>query len=186
MANMSLKIESRANKALLRELPFSNLWPAQFNNLFKNSSFNTNSFLPTKKDLDCLTSIHDLDLFNLNTHEKRSNNLDDNYYLQITRCKYYSPHSFNQLKETFNVSTDRYNKFSLLHNNIRSLKKNLENLQTHLLDELAYHFDVIGVTETRIKQDAFIDFNPSMPNYNFEFVHTPLAAGFVHTPLAAE
>ena len=179
MANMSLKIESRANKALLRELPFSNLWPAQFNNLFKNSSFNTNSFLPTKKDLDRLTSIHDLDLFNLNTHEKRSNNLDDNYYLQITRCKYYSPHSFNQLKETFNVSTDCYNKFSLLHNNIRSLKKNLENLQTHLLDELAYHFDVIGVTETRIKQDAFIDFNPSMPNYNFEFVHTPLAAGGV-------
>jgi hypothetical protein len=28
-------------------------------------------------------------------------------------------------------------------------------------------------------QDAFIDFNPSMPNYNFEFVHTPLAAGGV-------
>jgi hypothetical protein len=52
-------------------------------------------------------------------------------------------------------------------------------LQTHLLDELAYHFDVIGVTETRIKQDAFIDFNPSMPNYNFEFVHTPFAAGGV-------
>ena len=108
-------------------------------------------------------------------HEKRSNNANDNFYSQI-RCKYYSPHSFNQLKETSNVSTDCNNQFSLLHNNIRSLKKNLE---THLLDELAYNFDVIGVTETRIKQDVVTDFNPSMPNYNFEFVHTPLAAGGV-------
>ena len=164
---MSLKAKSKANKALLRELPFSTLWPAQFNALFKNNSFN-NYPLPTKNDLERLTSIHDLDLFNLNMHDGRfNNNSNDNCYLQIKPCKYYSPNSFSQLKNTLNVPiADRQNKFSVLHNNIRSLKKNLERLQSHLLDELAYHFDIISVTETRIKQDA-LDFNPSIPNYNF-------------------
>ena len=33
---MNLKEQKRANKALLRELPFFELWPAQFNNLFSN------------------------------------------------------------------------------------------------------------------------------------------------------
>ena len=65
---MNLKEQKRANKALLRELPFFELWPAQFNNLFSN----VNS-LPTKRDLERLSSIYDLDLFSLNLlHDNRS------------------------------------------------------------------------------------------------------------------
>ena len=57
---------------------------------------------------------------------------------------------------------------TLFHNNVCSLKSNLENLQTHLLNELDFHFNIIGVTETRITVI-----------YNFEYVPTPLSAGGV-------
>ena len=69
---------------------------------------------------------------------------------------------------------------SLFHTNIRSLKRNLESLQTHLLDELNFHFNVLGITETRINNSLEnLDFNPSIPHYNFEYVPTPLSAGGV-------
>ena len=60
-----------------------------------------------------------------------------------------------------------------------SLKSNLQNLQTHLLNELDFHFNIIGVTETRITNSNFIDFNPNIAGYNFEYVPTPLSAGGV-------
>ena len=67
----------------------------------------------------------------------------------------------------------------MLHNNVRSLKRNLEKLQTHLLQELNFNFSVIGITETKIRDNNFFDFNPTMENYKFEFVPTPLASGGV-------
>ena len=121
-----------------------------------------------------LLSIHDLDLFSLNSHTNI--NLDYNLSLRPIRSNYYSPYSFSQLpKSIINESS-----FSLIHNNIRSLKRNGENLQSHLLNELNCHFSVIGITETRIKKsDIPLDFNMDIPNYNFEFVPTPLNAGCV-------
>ena len=67
----------------------------------------------------------------------------------------------------------------MLHNNIRSLRRNLENLQVHLLDELGHHFSVVGVSETKITKTSLLDFNPSIAGYEFEYVPTPLAAGGV-------
>ena len=66
-----------------------------------------------------------------------------------------------------------------LQTHLRSLKRNLENLQTHLLQELNFNFSVIGITETKIRDNDFFDFNPNMENYKFEFVPTPLASGGV-------
>ena len=40
--------------------------------------------------------------------------------------------------------------WTMFHANVRSLKRNFENLQTHLLNELEYSFNIIGITETRI------------------------------------
>ena len=67
--------------------------------------------------------------------------------------------------------------FSLLCNNIRSLKRNLENFQVHLLDELDFEFSIIGVSETEIISGKEMNFNPSIPGYVFEYVLTPLASG---------
>ena len=70
--------------------------------------------------------------------------------------------------------------FSFFHTNIRSLKRNLENFQTHLLDELTFRFNILGITETRIKTACDnLDFNPAISHYNFERVPTPLSAGGV-------
>ena len=153
--------ERAINNALLRELPYYGV------NISENE-FRDISKLPTKKSLDRLTSIHDLDLFSLNSHTNI--NPDYNLSLRPIRSNYYSPHSFSQLpKSIINDSS-----FSLFHNNIRSLKRNGGNLQSHLLNELNCHFSVIGITETRIKKsDIPLDFNMNIPNYNFEFVPTP-------------
>ena len=70
--------------------------------------------------------------------------------------------------------------FRSLTQTIRSLKRNLENFQTHLLDELDFHFSIIGVTETRMNSsNENLDFNPSILHYNFEHLPTPLSAGGV-------
>ena len=62
--------------------------------------------------------------------------------------------------------------FSLFHTNIRSLKRNLEIFQTHILDELTFR---LGITETRIKNACDnLDFNPAIPHYNFEHMPKPL------------
>ena len=65
------------------------------------------------------------------------------------------------------------------HNNIRSLKRSLDDFQTHVLLELGYRFSVMGMTETRISNANSLDYNASIPGYKFEYCPTPLAAGGV-------
>ena len=77
------------------------------------------------------------------------------------------------------TKTDIEHSFSAFHNNIRSIRSNLEYLECHLLAELNFHFDVIGISETKIT-NSNSDVNiPKIPGYNFEFVPTPLSAGGV-------
>ena len=69
---------------------------------------------------------------------------------------------------------------SILHNNIRSLSKDLEDFQNHLLYELDFNFSIIiGLTETHITSRNYLTFNPSIPGYSFEYVPMPLSAGSV-------
>ena len=67
----------------------------------------------------------------------------------------------------------------MLHNNVRSLKRNLEDFQMHLSHQLNFNVSVIGITETKIGDSNFSNFNPEIPGYKFEFVPTPLASGGV-------
>jgi hypothetical protein len=53
------------------------------------------------------------------------------------------------------------------------------NSLIRLLQQLDYNFSVIGISETKIRDDKFSDFNPDIANYRFEFVPTPLASGVV-------
>ena len=59
---------------------------------------------------------------------------------------------------------------------MRSLERNLENFQVHLLDELNFEFSIIGVAETKIVSGKETDLNPRKPGYVFEYVPTPLAS----------
>ena len=53
-------------------------------------------------------------------------------------------------------------------------------LKGHLVDKLGHHFSrVIGVSENKITKTRSLDFNPTIPGYEFEYFPTPLAAGGV-------
>ena len=80
------------------------------------------------------------------------------------------------MKNSFHYTDDL---FALFHVNVSRLKSNFENLQTHLLNELGYPLNIIGISETRITENDQSDYQPSIPGYSFEFVPTPLAAGDV-------
>ena len=51
------------------------------------------------------------------------------------------------------------NRFTFFHNNVCSLKKNFDHLQTHILDELGFLFSIIGISETRITGTNIDNFN---------------------------
>ena len=78
------------------------------------------------------------------------------------RCKYYSLYSFSQLKNKLNEQLSHC-QLSFFHNNVSSLKGDLENFQTHLLDELNFHFSDIAVTEMRIR-NAIMKFQVTLLN----------------------
>ena len=57
--------------------------------------------------------------------------------------------------------------------------RHFENLQTHLLHELEFFFNVIGATETKIINFNFYTCNANIPGYVFECTPTPLELGRV-------
>ena len=144
----SAKQNQKLYESLLKDLPYfdftGNLVLAhdQFNN-------SLNSELPTKRDLDKLHSLYDLDLRNMAFDTNQTDN--DALMSQCIRRQYFSPHSLKLF--TNNLTQDQIeSSLSIFHNNIRSLNRNLENLVTHYLPELDIHFNVIGVTETKNHQ----------------------------------
>ena len=84
--------------------------------------------LPSKKYLDRLPSLNDIDLFSLNADNVNNSDLEYSS-IRPVRCKYYSPHSFSLLTNKLNKQVFR-SQLTLFHNNMCSLKSNLENLQT--------------------------------------------------------
>ena len=126
---MPVKNSNNTARLLLKEHSYFgiNLIPihGHFNNIIPSS-------LPTKKYLEKLTNFQDLDLFSLNT------DIDVNPDLNLPKCnfklrsQYYSPHSFYVMKNNLNDTSNGIPKFSSFHNNVRSLKRNFESLETHL------------------------------------------------------
>ena len=111
----------------------------------------TNSFVTlckTRRNFDKLSSIYDLDLFNLNTCIDYNLSPLGQSHMQI-HSRYFSPHSFRNMK-TKQLEDDIETAFSVFRNNVVTLNRNLENLQTPLLYELDFQLNVIGVTETKI------------------------------------
>ena len=135
-------------QCLFRELPYNSIEFIEVHGQF-NNSLNNNL---TTKQLQCLKSLHDLDVFSLNINT--SVNPDHNLNYKPIQCSYYSPYGFSQQKSFLSSRSS----FSLLHNNVRSLRRNLDNFQSHLLEELQLHFSVIGITETKITNSNFLQY----------------------------
>ena len=162
-------------RSLFKELPYFSYtgYLPLFHGRFNNSLTNCR---PTKNDLDKLTSLYDLSLFNLDTSLDSNLSPYENLVSNRIQGRYFSPNSFEKLKSKLTTGPGQ---FSIFHNNVVSLSNNLENLQTQLLEELDFHFDIIAVSETKITNANQGNAAPSIHGYNFESVPTPLSFGGV-------
>ena len=142
----------------------------RFNNLLGDN-------LHSKKTLETLHSLYDFDIFNMNSFNA---NVDPDFSClePRLRSRYLSPHSFPETIKS-KMNQNHRNFISILHSNIRSLRKNFEQFHHHVLSELKVSFSVIGLTEIRIRDGACNENPPSLPNYYFEYVKTPLSAGLL-------
>ena len=163
------KREISERKILPKELPYYNytgsltMHYGQFNNSVMDKH------QPTKYELQNLPSLYDINLFDLNTILDSNISTCENLHNNQIKSTNFSPHAFHHAKSKWPK-----NCFSVFQNNITSLNQNLENLQTHSLEETDLHFDVIGIFEAKItnanlKTSAF-----NIPGYRFEFLPTPL------------
>ena len=171
------KQEQKCTRSLLKELPNFNL---SGNLPFHHGRFNNSlaSKLPAKRNLECSPCLYDLDLFSMNSTLDENLNPDSNLEFPRVQCRYFSPPCFKEYGSSLSISQQE-SSLSFFHNNIVSLNKNLDNLVAHYLDELDFHFNVIGVTETKITKSNEHLCNYQIPGYNFEQVPTPLVSGGV-------
>ena len=100
-------VAEKSARLTLKELPFFNYTGnlIQVHSQFNNS---LSTFCKTKRDLDKLTCLYDLDL--LNTVLDCNLNPDNQSFVRIP-SRYYSPHSFRQMKTKVESDTS----FSVFH-----------------------------------------------------------------------
>ena len=171
------KRHEKVLRGLLKELGYFNCkgnlvdFHGRFNNLLQSN-------ICSKRYLDKLTSLYQLDLFKLNTVCDRDVKTIDNLYYQRFHSRYFSPHSFKEQNK--HVIENKDDSFSIFHNNLISLSKNFENLQSYILDELGFNFNIIGITETKINDSNSESAEFSLPGYEFEFVL--LCSNFLISP----
>ena len=89
----TLKLNEK-NQNYFCNLPYSNYNIIQIHGQFNNLMQDIN--LPSKRYLKRLPSFYDIDLFSLNL-DLNFNTNSESFLFNTTRCKYYLPHSFNQL-----------------------------------------------------------------------------------------
>ena len=80
------------------------------------------------------------------------------------------------IDELQNLKINNSNSLSLFHINACSLSRNFDDLQ-HLLGCTNKIFDIIAMTETRIKENVSITNNLSIKKYSIEFTLTESSAG---------
>ena len=84
-----------------------------------------------------------------------------------------SPQYLYTKKFNKTFTPNKYQGTNLFHMNISSLFYNFEQFHA-LLSELDINYDIIGITETRLKRDILRTTNIDLKGYSFE--HTPTEA----------
>ena len=97
---------------------------------------------------------------------------------QQIHSRYFSPYNFKQYGKRLRIE-QKESSLSIFHINIASLNRNLEKLVTHCLKEIEFHFNIIGISETKITNNNQKSCISQIPGYAFEHVPTPLASGGV-------
>ena len=150
--------------------PFNCLNSKKFGSLLINQTETNNYIFDSNKSSLLLNTspkltnlVHQL---NNNTIDNNKN-IDDNFIYS----KYFDIDEIQKMK-----ITNKEKCLSLFHINVYSLSKNFDELQ-HLLKSTNKSFDVIAITETRIREDISITSNISLNNYSLEFTPNESSAG---------
>ena len=94
---------------------------------------------------------------------------DSNFCFDLLNCEYFTESKFNQMINTKSTTPTNLNSncLSLLHLNIRSLTRNIDNLDL-FLSNITKKFTVIGISETWLQTS---DHNCDIMGYNFVHSH---------------
>ena len=90
---------------------------------------------------------------------------EEDILLNHINSKYVDEKQFNSMK------IDLPSSFGLFHANIASLNKHIDDLKL-ILSKLNYKFDVIGISEHKIRKDTVPSSNILIPGYE-EFIFEP-------------
>ena len=151
------------NQCTIQELPLSNL--------------SNDKFLCTVNALDNVVSDN-LNILPSFSIKSKLDKLPKHIHFQTgddlskhISSKYLTPMEFSKIKKT-------PDNLSVLHINIVSIQKNIDELR-QLLTLLDYNFDIIGLSETKIRKNIDPIININMQGYNFEYVSTEAKCGGV-------
>ena len=78
----------------------------------------------------------------------------------------FSPHSFKE-QNKYVIENDDASFLIFLNNLISLCSNNYENLQSSILDELGFNFEIIGITEIKINDSNSEIAEFSLPGYEF-------------------
>ena len=142
-------------------LPFSHLdeenWLSFNETNKKQMSDDVNILSATSVDFASLCeSVHNMINFDSD---------DDDILLNNVNSKYYDLKQFNKTK------IDLPSSFGLFHANIASLNKHIDDLKL-IMSKLDFKFDVIGISEHKIRKDTEPSNNISISGYN-PFIFEP-------------
>ena len=97
--------------------------------------------------------------FQASLKNKRSLDNDDDDAIQPIDCNYYSTNEFLEAKFDSNKS------FSILHLNIHSIQRHIEEFRTTLL-LLNFHFDFIAISESKLREGVDPSVNIELEGYS--------------------
>ena len=117
------------------------------------------SIFPTNRLKDFFKDINNLQ----NNFEN-----DDEAEVPVLNCNYIDIDSFDY--------KTKLNHLSFFHLNIASLTKHKEELET-ILNMIDLNFDIIGLTETKLKKDVEAIINTNIDGYNAFFTNTEAEKG---------
>ena len=144
------------NACQLDNLPFSGINDSIFSLTLQGKEVNDSECLKLAPSFSIQTL---LDQMNGSVTIETDEFLSDSIY-----SKYYTPAEFLQTKISKNA-------FTILHLNIASLQLHLDDLKT-LLSMLNHSFSVIGITETKLKENSDTVINIDIDNYIFDDIRT--------------
>ena len=152
----------------LENIPFNVLNDTEFETLIKFDVLETQNganirLTPTPSQQRIIDRLKNLIQQQDNAHDHDKDNdyaeLPDNDFDKPLSCSYYS------CEEFINAKLEAHENFSILHLNIHSIQLHIEELRI-LLHALDYEFDIIAISESKLKNKPNIDI--TLPGY-----HTP-------------